>query len=156
MSLSLDGLGRVVRVVRVDPDHEPLAIDLGQLDLVRTYEPDADHVDCVASKQVVREEKLAGTPLETPEVQPRSVVTDLSPLDACDLVHRDEQVPALYTHHCTGDRRVGALSDSHYEVLDPADGFTLRVYERSLDQARQVHQRRWKVDLLRARRPGHG
>ena len=44
---------------RVDADHQPLAVNLSQLDLVCSHQPDADHVDDVTGQKVVCEQKLA-------------------------------------------------------------------------------------------------
>ena len=80
---------------------------------------------------------------------------DLPLSDACDLVDGHEQVTALYSHHRTRDRRVGAFSHPYDQVLNPADGLTLGIEQGPLDQARQVNEMNRALDFRFARGPAH-
>ncbi len=110
----------------VDADDLPLAVDLGDLDLVRGDEATAHQVDQVAREQVLGEEELAGAPLEPAQVHAAALEGHLALAQAADLADRHEEVPALDADDRADDGRVGVVAEARDQVLDATDPVTAR------------------------------
>jgi hypothetical protein len=123
---------------RVDPDHLPCAVELGQFDLIGPDEAATDEVDEMTRQEVLPEEELAWSALESPQVDPLTFKVDVTRIETSHLADRDEQVAPFDFDDESHDGGMGGISHSGDEVLHPAEAVTSPVDERALDDVGKV------------------
>ena len=120
------------------PDDLPLVVDLGDLDLVRGDQAAAHQVDEVARQEVLGEQELTGTALETTQVDALAFEGHAPLAQATDLADRHEEVPALDADDRADDRRVRVVAEARDQVLDATDPAAVRIEDRSVQERGEV------------------
>jgi hypothetical protein len=96
-------------------------------------------------QEVLSEEELAWSALESPQVDPLAFKVDVTRIETSHLADRDEQVAPFDFDNESDDGRMRGISHSSDDVLHPAEAVTSPVDERALDDVGEVNDLYFRV-----------
>jgi hypothetical protein len=132
----------------VDTDHLPLAVNLGDLDVVRRDETSADQVDEVSSQQVFGKEQFTGATLESTKIDALALEGHLSFGQSTDLSDRHEQIATFDTDDGADNGWMRVVPEARHEVLDATDPVAVRIEDWSVQERGEVEKFSHQLPLM--------
>jgi hypothetical protein len=147
----------------VDTHNLPLAVDLGNLDVVRRDETTADQVYEVSCQQVFRQQQFTGATLESTKIDALALEGHAALGQSTDLANWNEEVATLDTNDGSNNRWMGVVPEARDEVLDATNPVAVRIEDWSVQERGEVEKISHLLPLmvlsgypLRANRPFRG